>query len=194
MEDRGLDRSELEEMIASSPFGTTFLAPTIAGGDCEWSFLVHESDEVTESILEIDQESESAEGSFEARGVLITLNLDGGEVLVFVFLFRFADEPQTAYAAFMNPLEPDAIELLKDVGKQEKLTVEFFDEAQAATVVCANELGTCIEETIELLSEVRPSTDEAYDSAINLLLSQHPDPATIWDLLDPDIVAIEIDL
>jgi hypothetical protein len=51
-----------------------------------------------------------------------------------------------------------------------------------------------IDQTIESLSEAGPCEDEAFDSAVGRLLGEHPEPEDIWDLLDPTVVAIELEL
>jgi len=194
VEDRNIDRSELEEMISSSDHGTTFLIPTLTDKGCLWSFIVHESADVVEAIEDVEEASGSDDQFLTARGVLITLDSDGETVPVFVFLFRLEDDLDATYAVFMNPTQPHGMGVLEDLRDQQDLVVEFYDDENAVRVACANTLVPCIDQTIASLSEAEPCEDEAFDSAVGRLLAEHPEPENIWDLLDPTLVAIELEL
>jgi transcription termination factor NusB len=182
-----IDRSELEEMVASSPYGTTFIVPTITGEGSFWSFIIHDSVEIVKSIDGIADETGSVDGRSETRcAALMASDYDTARVVVVAFLFKFETDPPEVYSAFMNPMDQYVEELLDDLARQDRLVIEFFDEKQICSVTCENKLRDSIRATLASLADLSPFTEDAFDLAIDELLSEQPDPVLMWERLDQD--------
>ena len=180
------DRSELEEMVASSPFGTTFIVPTVSTDGSFWSFIVHDSVKVIESINAIANKAGRVDDCLEIRCALITSDPESSKAVIVAFLFKFETSPPEIYSAFMNPMEQYVKESLQDLALQDKLVFEFFDNERVANVSCENRFKAKINEVLASLAEVSPFTEDAFDIAVDELLSRKPDPALIWEHLDSD--------
>jgi len=172
-----VDRSELEEMIHSSSYGTTFVSPNVTAEETVWSFLIHESREVVHTIDEINDPG--------AKCVLITLSSDGVKIPILAFLFRFGTDPPSVYSLFMNPTDPSVSELLDDLSKQEVLIVEFYDEHHVARLKRDNNLRECIGDILLSLSDASPMADDTFDLVLDNLLSDNFESEALWELLSP---------
>ena len=179
------DRSELEEMLASSSYGTTFIVPTITGEGSFWSFIIHDKIEVIRSIDGIADESGRVDGCSEARcAALIASDSDTARVVVVAFLFKFETDPPEVYSAFMNPMDQYVEELLDDLARQDRLVIEFYDDERIISVTCENRIKESMEGTLASLADISPFTEDAFDLAIESLLSEQPDPVLMWERLD----------
>jgi hypothetical protein len=184
LRDRGVDRTELEEMVASSPYGTTFIAPTVTVDSTLWSFLVHESDEIVQSIESSADPPGPTGGQPEARCMLVAVSSRGSEVEILGFLLKFETTPPVAYSFFMNPTGPNIKELLEDMTRQEKLLIEFFDDGYLTGMVLPNNLKNYFEDIVASLPHMSPVDDDTFDLAVDDLLCEYPDPLSMWDLPD----------
>lgn len=183
MDDPYADRTELEEMVAASPLGEIFFAPTVTAEGCFWSFLVHDRNPAIESVCAMaDGEGRVGECA-EALFVLVQANTDEAQVPVIALLFKFETDPPVVYSVFMNPMEPNVRELLDDISRQEELVVEFFDEQRVNSVTLENRLGPSILDALSSLPDLEPSTGEAYDLVVDELLAKHPEPMSLWNRL-----------
>lgn len=180
MDDRYTDRSELEEMVASSPLGEIFFAPTVTGDGCSWSFLVHEKVDIISSIRSEADSCGRVDDCAEALFVLIPASTEDAQVPVIALLFKFETDQPIVYSVFLNPMESNARELLDDLKLQEELVIEFFDEQRVRSVALENRLKSSIENAVSSLAGIGPSTEEAYDLVVDELLSKHPDPLSLW--------------
>jgi len=181
-----IDRSELEEMVASSPYGTTFIVPTVSSDGSFWSFIVHDNVKVIESINSIANKAGRVDDCLEIRCALITSDPASSEAVIVAFLFKFETAPPEVYSAFMNPMDQYVKESLQDLALQDKLVFEFFDNERVASVSCENRFKAKISEVLALLADISPFTEDAFDIAVDELLSRKPDPALIWEHLDSD--------
>lgn len=182
-----IDRSELEEMVASSSYGTTFIVPTITADGSFWSFIIHDSIEIIKSIDGIADGAGSVDGCSEARcAALVASDSGTARVVVVAFLFKFDTDPPEVYSAFMNPMDEYVEELLDDLARQDRLVIELFDDKHISSVTCENRLEDSIGETLASLADISPFTEDAFDLAIDELLSEQPDPVLMWERLDQD--------
>jgi hypothetical protein len=181
-----IDRSELEEMVASSPYGTTFIVPTVAGSGSFWSFIVHDDVEVIESINAMADESGWVDMSADIKCDLIFSNTRRSRAVIVAFLFKFQTTPPEVYSAFMNPMDSYVKEALRDLAQQDRLVFEFFDSVRVVSVSCGNRFKERIGEVLILLADIRPFRGDAFDIAVDDLLSRRPDPASIWEHLVKD--------
>ena len=186
MDERGVGRSELEEMVASSDYGTAFVAPTVTRDGFLWSFIIHDRDEVIASIDGVTSKPGSEGDGVEAMCTLITVGLDDSRVPVVAFLFKFETAPPEVYSCFMNPSEEYVIALLESFTHQERLFIDLFGDKLHARVDRENSFGDGIREIVECLAEVEPNTDDEFIKAVERLLSRKRDPLTIWNDLDHD--------
>jgi hypothetical protein len=178
------ERSELEEMVAQSPYGTTFIVPTVAGEGSFWSFIVHDDVEVIERITALADEAGCVDDYVAIRCDLIPSGTRRSKAIIVVFLFKFNSAPAEVYSAFMNPMDQYVKEALRDLALQDKLVFEFFDSERVVGMSCRNRLKEDIVEVLALLAEIRPFKEDAFDIAVDDLLSRRPDPASIWEHLD----------
>lgn len=178
------ERTELEDMVMRFPYGTAFLAPTIARDGTHWSFLVHEKREVIKSVEGMADGAAADVGYPEVRCMLVTMSSQGAGIAILGLLLRFNSRPPVAYSLFMNPADPHTRELLDDMMMQEELAVDFFDEKHVARIVGGSALGQRIRETMGSLSDMTPSREVAFDLALEDLLSEHADSLSLWELLD----------
>lgn len=176
-------RTELEEMVASSPCGKIFIAPTVTCDGCSWSFLVHERDEVIRSIEALSDGSGRLDGRSEVSFVLIPAIADGARLLIPAFLFRFETEPPVVYFVFINAQESYASELLADIALQDELAIEFFEERRVISMALENTLKDTIEDAMAALRETTPYSRDTFDLVVYELLSREPDPLAMWELL-----------
>lgn len=183
MDDLHIDRSELEEMVASSPFGEIFFAPTVTGEGCSWSFLVHEKSGIINSIRSEADSCGRVDDCAEALFVLIHASTDDGRVPVLALLFKFETDPPVVYSVFMNPVESNVRELLDDLALQDELVIEFFEEQRVRSVTLENGLKGSITAAIDSLEGFSPVPEDAFDLVVDELLSKHPDPMSMWNRL-----------
>jgi hypothetical protein len=179
-----IDRSELEEMVAQSPYGTTFIVPTLSGDGFFWSFLVHDGAEVIQSITATAGEAGCVDDCVDIRCNLIPSHTRRSRAVIVAFLFKFDTEPPEVYSAFMNPMDEYVKEALQDLVQQDKLVFEFFDSERVASLNCGNRFKDDMGEVLGLMSEIRPFKEDAFDIAVDDLLSRWPDPSMIWEHLD----------
>jgi hypothetical protein len=179
-----IDKSELEEMVAQSPHGTTFIVPTLAGDGFFWSFLVHDSLEVIESITATADPAGCVDDCVDIRCDLIPSNTRRSRAVIVAFLFKFETDPPEVYSAFMNPMDEYVKEALQDLTHQDKLVFEFFDSERVASMSCRNRFKEDMGGVLELLAEIKPFKEDAFDIAVDDLLSRRPDPSLIWEYLD----------
>jgi hypothetical protein len=177
-----LDRTELEEMVQSSPYGTAFVSPNVRAEETLWSFLIHESQDVVDTVEQIVVPDEPETGHPETKCVMITLSSDGVSIPILVFLFRFETDPPAVYSIFMNPTDPHVRELLDDLSKQKELIVDFHDEHHVARLKRDNDLRECIIDTLASLGEEGPVTEEVFDLALDNLVSDSFDSEALWEL------------
>jgi hypothetical protein len=179
-----VDRTELEEMVRHSPYGTAYVAPTMTRDGTTWSFLVHERRDVIQSIGKLTDTSAQDDDNPQARCMLVTVSARGVGIAILGLLLRFEGSPPVAYSLFMNPADPHVRELLSDITQQEKLVVEFFDDQRVSRAVRDNVLGGSIQETLASLADMGPAREVAFDLALEDLLSEHADSMSLWELLD----------
>lgn len=177
-----LDKTELEEMVQASPYGTAFISPNVTAEDTLWSFLIRESRDVVHTIGEAARDADSEIGHPDAKCVLITLSSDGVRIPILAFLFRFETDPPAAYSLFMNPTDPSIRELLEDLSKQKELIIDFYDEHHVARLKRENNLRGCIADTLASLDDAGPVADERFDLALDNLVSESFDSESLWTL------------
>jgi hypothetical protein len=171
-------------MVTSAPYGTAFIAPTVTRDGTQWSFLLHEKREIIQSVNRSAEATASEADDPEVRCMVVTVSSKGVGISILGLLLRFKSTPPVAYSLFMNPSDPDIRELLDDVMKQEKLVIDFFDERHVSRIVQDNALGECIRETVTSLRDISTAREVAFELALEHLLSEHADPASLWELLD----------
>ena len=180
-----IDRSELEEMVASSSCGTVFVAPTVTSDGSFWSFLIHDSVNVIESIAAIAPGSGSADHYSEAGCAMLDGSGPGNaEVKVVAFLFRFTTDPPEIYSAFMNPVHDFVKGLLEDLTRQDRLFIEFYNDTRLMALSIENRVKEQALQILAALEDLRPFTEEAFDIFVDELVSRHPEPALIHELLN----------
>lgn len=86
----------------------------------------------------------------------------------------------------MNPMDQYVKELLDDLARQDRLVIEFYDDERISSVICENRLKGSIENALASLADISPFTEDAFDLAIEALLSEQPDPVLMWERLDRD--------
>jgi len=177
-----IDRTELEEMVHSSPYGTAFVSPWITSAETLWSFLIHESQDVVDSFEEIAVPGGSGTGKLDTKCVLITLSSDGVAIPMLAFLFRLETDPPTVYSLFMNPTDHAVRELLDDLSKQEELIIDFHDEHHLARLKRNNNLRACIAETLASIGAGRTVPEEMFDLAIDNMVPDSFDSDALWEL------------
>lgn len=177
-----VDRTELEEMVQSSPYGTAFVSPNITAEETLWSFLIHESRDVVDTVEQIVAPGDSGKGHPDTKCVMITLSSDGARIPILAILFRFETDPPAVYSIFMNPTDPSVRELLDDLSKQEELIIDFLDEHHVARLKRENNLRECIIDTLVSLGEEGPVTEEVFDLALDNLVPESFDSEALWEL------------
>ena len=176
------ERTELEEMVVSSPYDTVFIAPTFTPEETVWSFLVHERRDVVRSVDEV-MRSGSLEGDRSgARCIKITLSSESRSISILALLFRFETSPPAMYSLFLNPSDPSVSELLKDLSKQGQLTFDLYDERHVVRRGIVNDLRDCMREALEASGDGGQVADETFDFAIESLTSGQLDTESLWEL------------
>ena len=177
-----VDRTELEEMVQSSPYGTAFVSPNITAEETLWSFLIHESRDVVDTVEQIVAPGDSGKGHPDTKCVMITLSSDGARIPILAILFRFETDPPAVYSIFMNPTDLHVRELLDDLSKQKDLIVDFHDEHHVARLKRENNLRECIADALSSLGEEEPVPEEVFDLALDNLVSDSFDSESLWEL------------
>ena len=179
-----IDKSELEETVQSSPYGTAFVSPIVTAHETQWSFLIHESRDVGDSLEKETASMEAGAPPLSARCVLITISSDGAAIPIISFLFRLRTDPPTVYSLFMNPTGNPERELLDDLCKQEELILDFHDEHHLARIKRTNNLRGCITDALASIDEGVPVTEEMFDIALDTLVSETFDSDSLWALFE----------
>jgi hypothetical protein len=175
-------RTELEEMVVSSPYGAAFIAPTYTPQETVWSFLIHEKHAVVRSVEEMIGPGDREDDHSNARCILITLNSEGSLISILAFLFRFEASPPATYSLFVNPSDDSARELLDDLSRQEELTIDLYDERHMVRYKSKNNLRAIMRDTLASLESAPTVTEGTFDLALDNLLSGQFDPESLWEL------------
>src|SRR5450759_1971569 len=97
------ERTELEDMVMRLPYGTAFLAPTIARDGTHWSFLVHEKREVIKSVEGMADGAAADVGYPEVRCMLVTMSSQGAGIAILGLLLRFNSRPRLSLIHISEP-------------------------------------------------------------------------------------------
>lgn len=183
---RYTDKSELKDMVTSSPMTSVFLAPTVTRDGTRWSFLIHEDHEVIESL---DKGEGAADGDSvqpDARCMLITVSSNRTRIHILVFLLRFESEEPLYYSLLLNPADSSTREVLEDLALQNKLVVDFFDEDHVSRLIRDNPLYECIRDTTMSLADESPVEEETFRLIVECVMPDYADLASLWELSNID--------